>query len=68
MSPTERRDVREQLGSTEEPRAYYNLKTDRIHVPLISTFHRAAGYYGTLAHELTHWTGRAAAGPFQPLQ
>lgn len=23
------------------------------------TFHRAAGYYGTLAHELTHWTGAA---------
>jgi hypothetical protein len=48
-----------QIDSTEEPRAYYNLKTDRIHMPLISTFHRAAGYYGTLAHELTHWTGAA---------
>ena len=46
-----------QIDSTEEPRAYYNLKNDRIHMPLISTFHRAAGYYGTLAHELTHWTG-----------
>ena len=31
-----------QIDSTEEPRAYYNLKTDRIHMPLISTFHRAA--------------------------
>ena len=46
-----------QIDSTEEPRAYYDLTTDRIHMPLISTFHRAAGYYGTLAHELTHWTG-----------
>lgn len=46
-----------QIDSTEEPRAYYNIKTDRIHMPPITTFHRAAGYYGTLAHELTHWTG-----------
>ncbi|MEO4045223.1 zincin-like metallopeptidase domain-containing protein [Hoeflea sp. CAU 1731] len=46
-----------QIDVTEEPRAYYNIKTDRIHMPPIGTFHRAAGYYGTLAHELTHWTG-----------
>ena len=26
-------------------------------MPPIGTFHRAAGYYGTFAHELTHWTG-----------
>jgi antirestriction protein ArdC len=43
-----------QIDVTEEPRAYYNIKTDRIHMPPIATFHRAAGYYGTLAHELTH--------------
>jgi antirestriction protein ArdC len=43
-----------QIDVTEEPRAYYNIKTDRIHMPPIGTFHRAAGYYGTLAHELTH--------------
>ncbi len=42
-----------QIDVTEEPRAYYNIKTDRIHMPPIGTFHRAAGYYGTLAHELT---------------
>lgn len=46
-----------QIDSTEEPRAYYNVKTDRIQMPPIGTFHRVAGYYGTLAHELTHWTG-----------
>nr|WP_254656261.1 zincin-like metallopeptidase domain-containing protein [Jannaschia sp. CCS1] len=46
-----------QIDVTEEPRAYYNIKPDRIHMPLIGTFHRAAGYYGTLAHKLTHWTG-----------
>jgi antirestriction protein ArdC len=43
-----------QIDSTEEPRAYYNIKTDCIHMPPIATFHRAAGYYGTLAHEVTH--------------
>ena len=26
-------------------------------MPPIATFHAAQGYYGTLAHELTHWTG-----------
>jgi len=48
-----------QIDSTEEPRAYYNIKTDCIHMPPIATFHRVAGYYGTLAHEVTHWTGAA---------
>jgi antirestriction protein ArdC len=43
-----------QIDSTEEPRAYYNIKIDRIHMPPIGAFHRAAGYYGTLAHEQTH--------------
>ena len=46
-----------QIDVTEEPRAYYNIATDRIHMPPIGTFHRPAGYCGTLAHELTHWTG-----------
>ena len=26
-------------------------------MPPIATFHDAAGYYGTLAHEVIHWTG-----------
>jgi len=46
-----------QIDVTEEPRAYYNIKTDRIHMPPIGTFYRAAGYFGTLAHETIHWTG-----------
>lgn len=45
------------IDMTEQPRAFYDIKADRIHMPLIKTFHNAAGYYGTLAHELTHWTG-----------
>lgn len=47
------------IDVTEEPRAYYNITTDRIHMPPIETFHRVTGFYGTLAHEVTHWTGAA---------
>jgi len=48
------------IDTTEEPRAYYNIPQDRIHMPPITTFPDAGGYYGTLAHELTHWTGAAS--------
>jgi len=48
------------IDTTEEPRAYYNIPQDRIHMPPIGTFQDASGYYGTLAHELTHWTGAAS--------
>lgn len=47
------------ITSTEIPRAYYNSKEDFIHMPPIATFHSASGYYATLAHELTHWTGHS---------
>lgn len=43
--------------SSDDARAYYRPATDQIHMPAIGTFHEATGYYGTLAHELTHWTG-----------
>lgn len=46
--------------TSEDPRAYYELSRDRIHMPPIATFFSASGYYGTLAHELTHWTGSDA--------
>lgn len=42
---------------SDEPCAYYRPATDSIHMPPIATFHDAAGYYGTLAHEICHWTG-----------
>lgn len=45
------------IETTAEPRAYYDIERDIIHMPPISTFHAAQGYYGTLAHELTHYTG-----------
>lgn len=38
-------------------RAYYSPATDSITVPLREQFDTAQGYYGTVLHELTHWTG-----------
>ncbi len=46
-------------------RAYYNRLTDKISMPeqtlFIDTDHCSAteGYYSTLLHELTHWTGNS---------
>ncbi|WP_138477118.1 ArdC family protein [Dyadobacter bucti] len=36
--------------------ASYSQSTDKIQMPPFESFETAAGYYGTLAHELTHWT------------
>ena len=38
-------------------RACYVPASDKIHLPLRTTFHTSTGYMGTLAHELVHWTG-----------
>ena len=46
-----------EIVTSENPRAYYSPVKDHIHMPPIATFHNAAGYYGTLAHETIHWTG-----------
>lgn len=45
------------VETSAEARAYYRPSTDHIHMPPVETFHDAAGYYGTLAHEVCHWTG-----------
>ena len=45
------------IVTTERPQAFYNITEDLIHMPPIQTFHDAGGYYATLAHEATHWTG-----------
>lgn len=45
------------IDTTKEPRAFYSLTTDRIHMPPIATFYEAADYYGVLAHESAHATG-----------
>lgn len=45
------------IVTSDEPRAYYSVRQDHIHMPPIATFYDAAGYYGTLAHEEVHATG-----------
>lgn len=42
---------------TGEPRAYYAPSLDFVNMPRIELFRDSAAYYGTLLHELTHWTG-----------
>ena len=37
--------------------AFYQRAADKIRIPMFEQFHEAAGYYATLCHELTHWTG-----------
>lgn len=37
-------------------RACYIPSTDNIHMPCIDFFQDSESYYGTLAHESTHWT------------
>lgn len=42
-------------------RAFYrHAPADYIQMPAFEAFNTAAGYYGTLAHELIHWTGATA--------
>lgn len=38
-------------------RAFYSPGEDRIVVPKFEAFDGAVSYYGTLLHELVHWTG-----------
>lgn len=40
-----------------DARAYYAPAIDLINMPPRRFFDSTAGYYGTLFHELTHWTG-----------
>jgi antirestriction protein ArdC len=37
--------------------AYYKRDDDYINMPVKSDFNDEAGYYATLLHELTHWSG-----------
>lgn len=37
--------------------AFYSPSTDTVHLPNYEDFSGANGYYATLLHELTHWTG-----------
>jgi antirestriction protein ArdC len=40
-------------------RAYYALEPDYVQMPPIEAFQDAESFYGTLAHECTHWTRHA---------
>lgn len=49
-----------QVGATIQhggDRAYYSPASDTVQMPDFRQFKTATGYYATLAHELTHWTG-----------
>lgn len=39
---------------------HYNLKSDKITLPLKNQFHDAENYYSTALHELSHWTGHSS--------
>lgn len=44
----------------EQGRAFYSSSSDRIIMPLKTQFANEMGYYGTLLHELGHWTGHTS--------
>ncbi len=64
LSETERRQNAEEFfgnigidvrhGGSE---AFYRVKDDFIQMPPFKSFREGVGYYSTLAHETTHWTG-----------
>lgn len=41
-------------------RACYSPLFDYVKMPEFADFHSTAAYYGTLAHEYTHWTGHSS--------
>jgi antirestriction protein ArdC len=45
------------ITHTEERRAFYRQETDTVNIPPLVRFDKAAEYYSTLFHELTHATG-----------
>jgi antirestriction protein ArdC len=36
--------------------AFYTMAQDRVQMPPFESFQDAESYYGTLCHEMTHWT------------
>lgn len=38
-------------------RAYYDISNDNLRMPLRGQFPSKEAFYGTLAHEVSHWTG-----------
>ena len=46
--------------STADARAYFAPQSDYINMPDRALFDSSADFFGTLFHELTHWTGHAS--------
>ena len=44
------------ITHADEARAFYRAETDTVNVPPLARFEKAAEYYSTLFHELTHAT------------
>jgi antirestriction protein ArdC len=44
------------LSHDQRDRAFYDERSDSIHVPPKSSFDTTEGYYSTVLHELAHWT------------
>ncbi|MBV5279916.1 MAG: DUF1738 domain-containing protein, partial [Actinobacteria bacterium] len=57
-------DAIKEIGATintgDGSRAYYSPREDHIVMPPFELFKSPEGYYGTLAHELVHWTGHSS--------
>jgi len=45
------------IAHDQRDSAFYDRRSDSIHLPLKEAFSDAPGYYGTALHELSHWTG-----------
>lgn len=45
------------IDHKEQDKAFYMPSTDAICMPLKKQFKNDSGYYGTMFHELVHWTG-----------
>jgi len=45
------------INHTTQPRAFYNVTDNYIHLPNLDMFHNQDGYYSTKFHEIIHATG-----------
>jgi antirestriction protein ArdC len=61
---TKLEDAIKEVGATimtgDGSRAYYSPREDHVVMPPFELFKTPEGYYGTLAHELVHWTGHSS--------
>jgi antirestriction protein ArdC len=45
------------INHDQSNQAFYNRRTDSIHLPPKAAFKTAGDYFGTALHELSHWAG-----------